>query len=75
MGPAPWEHVGLRQDTEDSAGNRQPWLTARTGPLAASSLLIGMQFPSLHPEDSLDPSQKPHPIQHGLKFEHNKDTP
>lgn len=74
-GPPPWEHVRLQQDMEDSTRNQQPWLTACTYPLAPSSLLIGMQFPSLHPEDSLDPSQETHPIQHGLKFKHIKDTP
>ena len=71
---APWEPVGLQQDAEDSPRNWQPWLTVCTDPLAPFSLLIGMQFPSLHPEDSLDPSQETHPIQHGLKFKHIKDT-
>lgn len=74
-GPAPWQHTGLQQDTEDSTRNRQPWFTACTYPLATSSLLMGMQFPSLHPEDSLDPNQETHSIQHGLKFRHIKDTP
>lgn len=58
---------------EDSPRN-QPWLPACTYPLAPSPLLIGMQFPSLHPEDSLDPLQETHPIQHRLKFQHVRGT-
>lgn len=72
---SPQDHDGLRQETKDSTRNWQAWLTGCTYPLAPSSLVIGMQFLSFHPEDSLDLSQETHPIQHGLKFKHLKDTP